>query len=691
MDIKSSYPHQHHDERKSREQLVQELVEIRNRYDEVCHELAQLQSGSRVGNEQSLRALLDHLPIPIRQYGCDGIITYWNRNSERLYGYMAEEAIGQQLNALIVPPAVQPLFKEVIQNSAKLTCSGEFYPAGEVQLLRKDGSLVTVYSTHAAVCQPGQPPILYCFDIDLSEHKLAAKALRESEERFRITLENLPGGVFAHDLNGKILIVNKAAIKNTGYERQELLSMSVADIDPNSVTRDDGAHMWHSLNVGKSMTIESAHARKDGTTYPVEVHLNAVLMDNRAIIIAIAFDISERKHAEDEKEKLKQQLIQAQKMEAIGTLAGGIAHDFNNKLNVILGNAGLALEHANLPEPLHNHLDEIQKAALQSADLARQMLAYARKQTITPRVINLNEAVEGLLKMLQRLIGENIELTWRPGKDLWPVNMDPSQLDQVLTNLFVNARDAITDIGKVTIETANMTIDQDYCKTHLEMLPGEYLELTVSDDGCGMDQETMAHLFEPFFTTKQVGKGTGLGMATVYGIVKQNKGFADVKSKPGEGTTIAIYLPRHEGNAAKVREKDAPRAQVLGGNETLLLVEDEEAILTLIKIILERYGYFVLTASKPSEAILLAEGYNKKIDLLVTDVIMPEVNGRELSKQIGVMFPGIKVLFISGYTADMIAYQGILDPNVNFIQKPFSHHELAAKVREVLDCQMSGG
>jgi PAS domain S-box-containing protein len=390
-----------------------------------------------------------------------------------------------------------------------------------------------------------------------------------------------------------------------------------------------------------------------------------------------------RKQAEEEQIKLQSQLVQAQKMESVGRLAGGVAHDFNNMLAVILGYTEIAMDQVNTAQSLFAALREIRKAAERSADLTRQLLTFARKQTIAPRVLDLNETVDRMLKMLRRLIGEDIDLVWKPGRNLWLVRVDPSQIDQLLANLCVNARDAIADVGKITIETDVGAFDEAYCADHAGFVPGEYVLLAVSDNGCGMDQETLGHLFEPFFTTKEVGKGTGLGLASIYGMVKQNNGFINVYSEPGQGTTFKVYLPRHAAKSGHLPEKglDLP---VERGHETILLVEDEPAILKMATMMLERLGYAVVGARTPGEAVRLAEAHAGGIHLLVTDVVMPDMNGRDLAEHLLSMYPNLKCLFMSGYTADIIAHQGVLAARVQFIQKPFSLKDLAAKVRQAL-------
>ena len=397
----------------------------------------------------------------------------------------------------------------------------------------------------------------------------------------------------------------------------------------------------------------------------------------------IILDITESKRAEEERAVLEAQLQQAQKMESVGRLAGGVAHDFNNMLAVIIGHAEMAMDQVDSAQPLHASLDEIYKAASRSADLTQQLLAFARKQTVTQHVIDVNQTVADELSMLGRLIGEDIRLVWRPGADLWPVKIDPSQLDQMLANLCVNARDAIDEGGTITIATRNDACDAGAAGA-LGIAPGDYVVVEVADDGCGMDAETLSHIFEPFFTTKGVGKGTGLGLASVYGAVRQNGGFIDSRSTPDVGTTFTIYLPRTRDAAKRVGSVGDPEP-LTRGHETILLVEDEPAVLNLTMKILTRQGYDVIAARSPGEAIRLADEHAGRIHLLITDVVMPEMNGRTLAKRVLSARPEVKCLFMSGYTADVIAHHGVMDAGVSFLQKPFLTADLATKVRETLD------
>lgn len=380
---------------------------------------------------------------------------------------------------------------------------------------------------------------------------------------------------------------------------------------------------------------------------------------------------------------MEAQLRQAQKMESVGRLAGGVAHDFNNMLGVILGHTELAMDELDQAHPVVSDLQQIQQAANRSTDITRQLLAFARKQIVSPKVIDLNETVAGMLKMLLRLVGEDINLAWLPGKGLWPIKVDPSQIDQILANLCVNARDAITGVGRITVETGNCTLDEEYCLTHTGFLAGQYVKLDVSDNGSGMDKETVANIFEPFFTTKDVNEGTGLGLSTVYGIVKQNGGFVNVYSEQGEGTTFSIFLPRYAGSI-NTDESEITAEPLKGGNETILLVEDEPTILQMTAKMLQVLGYKVLLADTPGEAIRLTGEYSGTIHLVLTDVIMPDMNGRILMEKLKVNRPELKCLFMSGYTANVISHHGVLDDDVNFIQKPFAKNDLAQKVWQAL-------
>jgi PAS domain S-box-containing protein len=417
---------------------------------------------------------------------------------------------------------------------------------------------------------------------------------------------------------------------------------------------------------------------------PEEIDLFQEMAADLAFALHVLQVEATRRAIEQERQTLEERLFQAQKLEAVGRLAGGVAHDFNNMLGVILGHAEMALLKLTPAHPLYADLVEIMKAANRSADLTRQLLAFARRQTISLRVLDLNETVAGMLQMLQRLIGEDINLVWLPGAEVWPVKMDPAQIHQILANLCVNARDAMTAGGTITIETQGVSLPADYCRQHPHCQPGDYALLTVSDDGAGMDKETMATIFEPFFTTKEVGQGTGLGLATVYGIVTQNHGLIHVYSEPGQGTTFKIYLPRYHGDA-ETRPAPEPTAMPQGRGETILLAEDDAALRQITRKMLESLGYTVLVGANPEEAIQLAATSPTPINLLVSDVIMPQMNGKQLYQKIKKVHPHCRSVYISGYTANVIATRGILEDGVAFLAKPFTIQELAAKVRAALN------
>lgn len=529
-------------------------------------------------------------------------------------------------------------------------------------------------------------------DLALALHALATErarqvvlqALHASESRFRTLVEHAPEAIFIQT-GGRFAYLNPAAVALFGAgDEKALLGESVLDRFHPSM-RAQVAERIKLLNEQHQQVAraEERILRLDGSEVAAE--FSAVPFEHAGVRGALVFarDRTEHKEAEAERERLREQLSQAQKLESIGRLAGGVAHDFNNMLGVILGHTELALDVEKPSDPLCAHLQKIRQAAQHSADLTRQLLAFARKQTIAPRVLDLNRAVEDLLQMLKRLIGEHIDLAWIPHTEAGRVNMDPTQLDQILANLCVNARDAIAETGKITIETAVVDFDEAYCAEHAGFVPGDYVMLAVSDDGRGMDRETLARLFEPFFTTKGPGKGTGLGLATVYGIVRQNQGFINVYSEPEQGSTFRIYLPRHVARSEVAPEP--PVARPLSTQHgTILLVEDEPSLLTLTQRLLELQGYRVLAAATAGEAIRLAESHAGSIDLLLTDVVMPEMNGRELARNILKLHPGLKRLFMSGYTSNVIAHHGILDEGVHFLQKPFSLTDLAASVRKAL-------
>ena len=603
----------------------------------------------------------------------EGRLIEVNETYCRMSGYSEDELLTMRIpdlealeNAQIVAERMQ---KVIHQGSFRF----------ETKHRNKNGTVFDVeISTQFRSEENGQ---CVCFLRDITDRKKVEKALKESEERFKALHNASFGGIAIHN-KGIILECNQGLSEISGYEYHELIGMDVLSLISDE-TRDK---VIQNINAGYEMPYEAEGVRKNDELYPLRLEARNIPYKGKKARVVEFRDITESKRAQAENENLEGQLRQAQKMEAVGRLAGGVAHDFNNMLSVIIGNASMALEEMDLAQPLRDSFEEIKKAGERSSDLTRQLLAFARKQTVTPEVLDLSKAVGGMVTMLQRLIGEDIALAWLPGEKVWPVKIDPSQVHQILVNLCVNARDAIADVGKVTIETGNEIIDEADCIDHARLLPGEYVLLAISDDGCGMDTETLAHVFEPFFTTKEAGKGTGLGLATVYGVVKQNNGFVSVYSEPDHGTTFKVYLPRHRVKTARLPEQIGDKLAECGhGYETILLVEDEPSILRVITMMLERQGYTVMQAQTPGEAIRLAQEHAGEIHLLLTDVVMPEMNGRDLAKTILPYYPNLKRLFMSGYTANVIAHHGVLDKGLNFIHKPFSRGSLCAKVREALD------
>ena len=517
-----------------------------------------------------------------------------------------------------------------------------------------------------------------------TERQGAVKELLESETRYH--------SIFNHGADGIVIIdpdtetpvdFNQQACAQLGYTREEFGGLRIPDIDLLEDPEEARAHIRKIMNAGYD-EFETVHRTKDGERRNVHVKAQYVLVGGKPLYHCIWRDITDQKRAETEKEKLQAQLQQAMKMEAVGRLAGGVAHDFNNLMTVITGYSELLLQKVGKESPMHGEVEEIRRAGERAASLTQQLLAFSRKQIIEPKVVHLDHLVAEMHKMLGRLLGENIELQAITGKSLGSVKVDPGQFQQILMNLAVNARDAMPDGGKIVIETANVELDAAYCAVHPYVNPGRFVMLAVSDTGQGMSEEVKAHIFEPFFTTKETGKGTGLGLATTYGAVHQAGGSIEVYSEVGIGTTFKIYLPRVEEETAKPVKNDRPTA-LPGGTETVLLVEDEDIVRNLCVQILERLGYKVLQARNGDEAIAMAQGNGERIDLLLTDVVMPGMNGAELATQVVLRHPETKVLFTSGYTDDTITRHGILEEGVSFIGKPYTPLTLARKVREVLD------
>ena len=554
----------------------------------------------------------------------------------------------------------------------------------EMEIITSHGRRVWVRTTGQAVYdESGKIVRVEGSFQDISAHKQAETELKTSKDQIRFQeelLRNSPMLTVFHDTDFNVIWHNKAFSDATGLAAHEITGKKCYAAwglqepccnCPSLLTMKSGEPHQAELIFSARNELPANQKNWDVRSIPARNAEKKVIG-----AIEIALDISERV-------KLNNQFMQAQKIESVGRLAGGVAHDFNNMLGVILGYSELAMEKTAPSEPLYDCLKEIFKAASRSKEITRQLLAFARQQAISPQLLDLNTTVEGMLKMLRRLISENIELVWKPDNGECIVNMDPSQIDQILANLCVNARDAIDNVGEVTIETKMVNIEQTSCDSNSGFMPDRFVKLSVTDTGCGMDQQTKSKLFEPFFTTKDAGKGTGLGLATVYGIVQQNHGFIEVISEPGKGSAFHIYLPCHT-DSAELLPLASTAAVPSGHGETILIVEDESALLKISQILLKKLNYRILAASTPNEGIRLAKEYDGEIKLLLTDVIMPEMSGRDLASILSKLSPNLKILFMSGYTADVIAHHGVLEEGIQFIQKPFLASDLALKVYQVL-------
>ncbi len=514
---------------------------------------------------------------------------------------------------------------------------------------------------------------------DLRTENAARKQSESALKQLATAIEQAAEIIMVTDAQGLIQYVNPAFELVTGYTRAESIGMNPRMLKSGQQDEAYYRELWTTIAGGNVWHGRFVNRKKNGALYTEEASISPVraAAGEIANYVAVKRDITEDL-------SLQAQLNQAQRMESVGRLAGGVAHDFNNILQVIIGNVQWAVKQAGPDNPILPGLTEIQSAAQRAAELTRQLLAFARQQVVVPRQLDLNATVKSMLKMLRRLIGENIALVCAPGANLWPVRIDPSQIDQILVNLCVNARDAIDGVGRVRIATENVHVDEFHAARHEDFINGDYVLLSVSDTGCGMEKTTADRIFEPFFTTKAVGKGTGLGLATVYGIVRQNQGHIAVYSELGKGATFRLYLPRYLG-ADKAQDPDAPARTPARGSETVLLVEDDVSILKMSGRMLRELGYTVLAAATPEAGLRMADEYNGEIRLLLTDVIMPGMNGHKLSERIKLARPEIRCLFMSGFTADVIASHGELEAGVHFIQKPFMMADLAAKLREILE------
>ena len=625
---------------------------------------------------------LDIAGVMLATLNADEKITLINQKGCEILGYNEEELVGENWFDLLVPREIR---KEIRGIFAKLM-SGDIEPVEyyENPLLTKNGEqrLIAFHNT-AVRDSSGQIVGVLLSGEDITERKRAEETLRESEAKHRTLVENIPQTVFLKDRASVYVSCNTSYARDLGIGPDDIAGKTDYDFHPRELAEKYRADDQRVMDEGTTKDIEEPLIKGGQETW---VHtVKTPVRDaqgNVTGILGIVWDITEQKKAADEKQALEAQLRLAQKMESIGRLAGGVAHDFNNMLTGIKGFAGFARDAVEEGSGAHEDLTEVLALADRAAGLTRQLLAFSRRQTLEPVVLDLNKLIEEQAKMLTRLLGEDIELQFLPEPDLGSVRADPGQIEQVIMNLAVNARDAMLDGGKLTIETANVELGDDYARNHVAVVPGPHVMLAASDTGSGMDEKTRQKVFDPFFTTKGAGKGTGLGLSTVYGIVKQHGGNIWVYSEPGKGTTFKVYLPRVAAEA-EPRPRTAP--SVGGGSETILLVEDDRAVRDVGRRHLEDLGYTVLCASCAREAEEVAAKHGKPIDLLLTDVVMPDRNGRELYEALAASQEGLKVLYMSGYTENAIVHHGMLEGGIPYLQKPFERKDLATKVRQALE------
>ena len=640
---------------------------------EQINKLAESAQEEKRRTEERFQTIADNASVMLWVSNADGAVTFANKPCASFTGRPLVYEVDRVWAEHVHPDDIQ----RFLQNFLSASQTRQSFRR-EYRLKRMDGEYRWILDRGAPQLDANGTFTGYvCSAVDITEHRQAEKALRDSELRNRALVENTTYAIYLCDENDKLLDVNPALVKMLGYDSQaELLAMNVAT-----------GIFWNPEEAAKLVAQCKLQGRLDGVDAewkrkggkPITVRLSGRAVSNGpgslAYLEVIAEDVTQRR-------TLEEQLRQSQKMEAVGRLAGGVAHDFNNLLNLIIGYAALLLDSTAPGDPARNRVEQIDKAAQRAASLTRQLLAFSRKQVLEPKVLNVNSIVEELDKMLRRLIGEHIDLVTVLSPFLGRVKADPSQIEQVIMNLAVNARDAMPRGGKLIIETANVYLDEAYAHKHAGLQPGPYVMLAVRDVGSGMNQETVSHIFEPFFTTKPKGKGTGLGLAMVYGVVVQSGGHVAVESKVGKGSSFKVYLPRVE---SVVPAEALPPAEALKGSETILLVEDEEPVRRLASEILQASGYTILEASGGLDALQVCETYSGGIQLMVTDVVMPGMSGRELADELSSVRSEMKVLYVSGYTEDAIGEYGVLEEGVNFLQKPFRPSDLARKVRDVLD------
>ena len=630
-------------------------------------------------SEQRYREIFENAKDAIYVHDLNGRYTLANPAAEELSGYSRDEIL-----QLSVFDMASPEHVDLICRSLKQKLSDHAPTTYEIEAIRKDGTRVPVEVSSRLIYRDRRPIGVQGSVRDISERRRAEEVVRASEQRFRDLVENANDIIFTCDMLGNITSLNRAGERVTGYTAEEALKMNIAQ----AVSPDDIAKVRHMLSRKRAADVATVYdlelITKSGGRAAVEISSRAILKDGQAVgVQGIARDITDRQRMENDLRTSQAQLQQSQRLEAVGQLAGGVAHDFNNLLTAIIGYSDFALRKMRANNPIRRDIEEIKKAANRAATLTRQLLAFSRKQILKPEVLDLNLVVGDMHKMLERLIGEDIDLVTTLGSDADPVKADRGQLEQIIMNLVVNARDAMPFGGSVTIETANVVFDEAYTAEHVPVKPGKYVMLAVSDTGLGMDANTQLHIFEPFFTTKELGKGTGLGLSTVYGIVKQSGGFIWVYSELNVGTTFKIYLPSltelHFDQ--ELMSIDTAERSETG---TVLLVEDDPLVRNVALRALESAGYKVLESGNGLGALAMAHSCDDEIDLLITDVVMPLMGGRELAQELSALHPKTSILFMSGYTDDAVVRHGIMDKDIEYLQKPFTPESLVRRVSEVL-------
>lgn len=609
------------------------------------------------------------------------MVVYANHKCEEIMGYTKEEYYSEGFNFLDL---IAPEYKGLIMENFSKHMKGEEVEPYEYTLITKGNQRIEALITTKVINFGGENAILGIVT-DITSQKKTERALRESEERYRAVVNQSSEGIVLYDLHTKQVIeANPTYLNLLGYSLEEMQKLTLYDIVDLDKEEIDST-IEQILPNSRYFIGERNHRRKDGSLVTVEVSSNIISYGQGQALCVNVRDITPQKKAEGERKALEEQLRQAQKMEAIGRLAGGVAHDFNNLLTVIQGYSDLALHSLSQDDLLGHDIQEIKKAAERASSLTHQLLAFSRKQILQPRVVDLNFLVRDMEKMLRRMIGEDIELITCLDPHLGTIKADPGQLEQVILNLAINARDAMPRGGKFYLETSDMELEERQAGIDFSMVPGKYVRLAIRDTGLGMTAEVKEKVFEPFFTTKEKGKGTGLGLSTIYGIVKQSGGYIVVDSEVDQGTRFTIYFPRIEEETA-VHPTVPDEIKPPKGIETILLVEDEKMVRTLAATILQRYGYRVLEAVNGEEGLsLVRQEVNHPIHLVLTDVVMPGINGRQMVDQIWSWRPDIKVLYMSGYTEEAIDHHGFSETKAAFLQKPFTPEALARKVREVLD------